>query len=588
MIKIFKEDIDRTWGSHIKIHERIVKAIPREICFSDDEYKIACTCLDLFAIDLPAYNITDKESVSTTCTVILKLTGYYDNDGRIALLKKEEPEPIKDFVQYVVGFRTLPCAALLELDMMVRTNLKELEQLVERYEQEPEIRRWKMDGVRRNTHEAKVIHDFYERCLQEKDTIVRYLVNDMESRAISKAAQPDGFRDFTFLWYESYWDRPYRWWQDRSIEFFDYKCINTCRHRLNSVDVTQIPEFEEMYRQGKYNEFYEELARSQSTQSIFEEIFNYYIHHLPRVAKRKPIFDELQSFFEGGKWYGFTALALTQVEGMFSDMLQIINPGKPYSSLSKKVFALRPYYNYAERTLDYFEYQLPFLRNSFLHAGDIADRDFAVIALDLLYDIHYLMYVFIELKDPHVKLHRLLKQRSTEFITGLNSFRELFNIVADVRHRFEKNRTNEELVAVLTEWDLFVHEVLVPSGEIEHYLQYAMTNFDRDVQAFFSSVGRYTSGSTTPIDLGNMSVKDLNDNKTLIMQSLSAIKDYITDDFDDIYAVVFFVRHYKEFIKRPSADQQVWVEYIKNKYQDMLSKIIVIDKLLNDQATKNE
>ena len=62
----------------------------------------------------------------------------------------------------------------------------------------------------------------------------------------------------------------------------------------------------------------------------------FYLSYLPMQNERKPPFDELEKLFKIKRWISYYCVALTQIEGLFSEMYWILNPA---SETNKKIFA---------------------------------------------------------------------------------------------------------------------------------------------------------------------------------------------------------------------------------------------------------
>lgn len=583
--KVKITDIDQSYGAIRRTNALLQGGLSRNIVFSHSEYAIAFHSLDLFNFRKRTYSFAVRASIEKVCLNILKRFGIYER-GKIepAFKKKtgdEDYNPIAHFVQHIVGFHRLPVSVRGELEGMVKSNLKELLALIDEYERDRYIIDYK-EGNRRNEHESKIRVDFYERCIKERDTIVKYLANDLEKRAIAKASQNEHLREFGLLWYEGYWDRPYKWWQHRSIEFFDYRKVNVCRHRLDEITVRQIPKLEVLYQKDKGG-FYRILFKAVAPEMVFHEFNNYYIPVLPKVAERRPVFDEMEYLFKKKKWYGYTALALTQVEGIFSDMLDILFPNRHYSSLSTKVFAVRPYYNFEERNFDYFEYHLPKLRNSFLHSGSIGGKDFRLISYDLLYDLRYLMSVFHELNDPHIELHKILKKRTTEVITGIASLNHLLNLVAEVQSRHKKHPEHVELKSVLDEWRVFEKEVLSPSQEMEYYLSMVYNELGQKLADFYNRLKLQTQyDGAIVIDLEHMNMKTIMGSKQLIIDEIKEFSYSYNEEYKYFMDIFTLTRIYKHHLPHSSEHVTFMITEIQNKYGQDLIKLQALKEVFKD------
>lgn len=569
------KDINETWGA-IQHANKVIKAgLSRHVIFNEDPLLITYHSLRIFSFGRKKYGPDDRESIVKQCIVILQKYGIYSN-GKVEDTfhdkdKYADNTPIGHFIKYIVGLHEMPFHILSQLETQVKSNLKELLSLIAFYEADAIIISYKK-GVHRREHKSKLIIDFYERCIAEKDVIIKYLINDLEDRAIIKASQDKSLKDFGLMWFEGYWDRPYKWWQYRSIEYFDYRQINVCRHRLDEVSVRDIPQMEDLYKTNK-KLFYHKLKKYLSVEQIFHEIENFYIPTLPKVIERKPVFDELKKLIKARRWYAFTALALTQVEGVFSDMLYILYPQKNYSSLSTKVFAVRPHYTHEERNFDYFEYHLPFLRNSFLHSGNIKDKDFTLLSKDLIYDLHYLLRVFHVISDAHMELHKMLKKNSTEIISGIKSFNHIFGLVAEVQERSIKNSTHKELKETLKAWFDFEKDILKPSTELEDYLNLETEDFDNKLVGFFETIKAQTAYHGQELDIAAVDMKYITTNLEKIKQTHGETLSSFREEYENIMDILEFIEQYKKFLPSTSIDVVNYLADIKKRHKSNFTKL---------------
>ncbi len=584
-IKIKIKDIDGTWGYSQKIQKLLRATLSKEIIFHPDRYIIAFHSLRLFNFRKGTYHIDNKESVEKACLKILEKFGIFKSGKLGDVFKdlqkgKTDYTPIYQFVKRIVGFNKLPGDILYSLEDTVKENLKELLQLIEQYEKDPIVINYNK-GEKRNEHKTKTIVDFYLRCLHERDVIVKYLINDLENRAITKAYEDDVLSaGFTWLWYEAYWDKPYKWWQQRSIEFFDYKKINVCMHRLSEITLQEIPKLEVLYHVNKVA-FYRRLKKNLPPLMIFHQIRSYYIPMLSKLAERQLPFDELEKLFKSKRWIGFTALALSQVEGVFSDMLDAIYPHKQYSSLSTKVSAVRPLYKHAERNFDYFEYHLPTLRNSFLHSGSAGGRNFKLISLDLLYDLHYLMSVFLELNDPLIELNNILKRRHEDNITGIESLNHIFYLVDAVEKRYKLHPQHIQSKEALDAWKTFEIE-LSQSYDVDYYVGNVSGDIDQRVDSFLQSIQIDLKDNGTLSDLHTLDLKTLRKNRDQVIEIIDKIGFNLSEDFNYLYNISKFTKNCNKFL--PNCSKAVFdtLADIHKRHNDNFNKIEIIEPAFSE------
>lgn len=578
MKKINKKDIKSTAGFLKDTQQLILKSLGASIIFQTSELLIAFHGLACFGFCAGKYDLADEKSIALQCAAVLQAFDMYEKGKLDDYLKRNSTEkdvdPIHHFVKYVVGFHQLPAKIVVDLERKVRANLQELQVLIDRYESDPVIIDYQ-NGMRRPQHSSKVRIDFYERCKVEQSVILRYLLYELEERAIAKAMQDESFNSFGFLWYEGFWDRPYKWWQHRSIEYFDYRKINVCRHRLDEVVISEIPVLEELYISNK-KLFYRRLGKIMPPSEIFRQIKSYYVPSLPKVIERKPVMDELEKLMKAKRWYGFTALALTQVEGIFSDMLHILHPSKNYSSLSTKASAIRNHYHPEGRNFDYFEYHLPELRNSFLHSGSIRNNDFRLISLDLLYDLFYLLTVFLQLNDPHMELHKFLTKNSTESIHGIASLNHLFNLVDEVQKRSAKNPSHAELRKTLEQWNQFRKDVLMPSTEVELLVREEIVPLPGKIDRLFETFRAQTAYDGVEIDFSKMNVKAIQDKAGSLQLVYTERLYHLKEDYKNILSALKFMNRYKIFLPEASEDMQKEIGNIPKENKGKLDKALAL------------
>ncbi|WPU96417.1 hypothetical protein SNE25_12895 [Mucilaginibacter sabulilitoris] len=547
--KIKLSELDGLYGSIRKIRENVFKHVPISQLLGYNITNIVYYTLKQFNFRKPIPR-GDVPAIEKACVTILTKTTYYIKGKIDPEFEREGPpyDPIQHYFKEILGFNKLPGRVFDELDALVRADLKEVMALIERYEAEPVIKTYLETGERRSQHEGKIRLDFYERCLAERDRIVKYLTSDLEYRALFKATEQSDRLSNSLMMFDGFRDRPYRWSQPYHLEYFDYKKINTCRHRLDEVVIRKIPALEKLYQIGKKTTFYSELQKLFPIPYLFEQIFNFYIPRNPKVAERLPVFKELRLLFKARRWYGFTALALTQVEGVFSDMTAIINPEKPLSSLSNKVLAVRPYYEYHERVFDYFEYILPRIRNRFLHSGSIGDWDFKIIAYDLIYDLHYILRVFLELKDNQVKLTNMLNGDLVDSISSLGAFNDLFEILKELRARQKSHPKNMELNELMMRWDDFEKNTLKDSGTLEYFADQVLTTLNELTTKFFETVYFNTGWTEKQIDLAGMKSKEVKEQLPEIKAVLTEYSWHFQEQVKQIMDMYAFLKAYKTYL----------------------------------------
>ena len=203
-------------------------------------------------------------------------------------------------------------------------------------------------------------------------------------------------------------------------QYFDYEKINKVAHRCYDVSISD--DLEKVYYKNK-QQFYNKLFKIKPVSQIFSNI-DFHYDHIPHNNDRKNIFLELIKLFKARRWLAFFALALPQVEGLFTEMLSTVSPDDKGKSLAEKVKKVRPAYMLSEAYFDYYQYMITDLRTKFAHTG--FETDLKLKCYDLLTDLEHILQVYYELDHPMIKVKRLIKQRnSTDFI-GYREFSQFF------------------------------------------------------------------------------------------------------------------------------------------------------------------
>ena len=284
------------------------------------------------------------------------------------------------------------------------------------------------DKAPRN-HADSTLVTFYKRCIDERGRISRYLVNEVSTEALENV---DEARSSIRALMIRIAPPPYPLKLPRGVEQFDHRLINQWSHRVQSLPVMLGRELGEKYELDRAG-FYSELTKYVPVSKVFEQIFD----TLPKVAKlseRALVFDEMKTLHEHRHWYGLYALALPHVEGLFTEILELAGPAeRPIAgALPDKVRLVHKLvHKYAAahaQNMDYFEFVVPIERNRFSHTGRVENAELR--AIEILYDLLYVLRVYVELETPVIELLNLL---DVERLTAAKSFAPLSRLFALLR-----------------------------------------------------------------------------------------------------------------------------------------------------------
>lgn len=367
-------------------------------------------------------------------------------DFCVALLKKfglsregeREPSVLRD----LLGFVRRPHDEYQRLLDSALADLKTIEDLIAYYETLPPVQAFRDDSTPRNHADSTKVH-FYQRCLEERERISRYLTNEMPTKALELADESRDFLRGLFLQIES---PPYALRSSRGVEQFDHRRINKWRHRVRPLALGEGHRLGEIYEHDR-RAFYSELFKHIPVEKVFDQIFE----HLAKVEKlsvRTAVFEEMKTLHAHGHWYGLYALALPHVEGLFTEMLELADPANRSvgKALSEKVRHVRQYAATHAQNMDYFEFIVPLDRNRFAHTGKAEDPDLR--AFEVLYDLEYVLRVFVQLETPVIELLSLIRDQELENAKTFAPWARLFALLKQVDGLKQRDQVKDRLDAL--------------------------------------------------------------------------------------------------------------------------------------------
>lgn len=413
----------------------IIDRLGDDIFLCETLNELVFQCLKVvYPINISLKN--EERSIQSSCTKVLKHFGFDridkvsiskigDNGERIPISEsKKHLSPKEKFLNEIIRFKDVPKKYWEYLKKNSEYHLLEMSQLVNRYLSTPFIAKnfWKEERLPSNQHERMLL-DYYKRCSSEQQLILSYRYGKkIRERAIAKATKmPFNFPD-TFL---NLFDFPYYSSKTYSEGYFDHEKIDKVYHRLVDTTINEEDEsFIKLYSKNK-RFFYSKLFKEYPAQQCFDDI-KYYSQILPLSDTRKSVLNELEFLFKRKKWVSFYGIALSQIEGLFLEMTEIIGT-KGKRSLYYKINEIRD----SDRTgnLDYYQYYIPQLRNKFMHGALDGEESDKVNSYDLLMDIRYLLKIFHELDSPLIQLKKILSNSNFIFptIQEISTFFKLLN-----------------------------------------------------------------------------------------------------------------------------------------------------------------
>lgn len=512
-----------------------------------------------------------EADVRARCQNPLQLYKEHFGDYEIALLE-EIPDLLDKFLFHFLNLEKLPGTEKHAIEKQVKEDLKKRTALINRYEQNDYIKDFKQKRISPRNQEENTLHDFYQRNLNEQQTIIDYLLYHLDNRVISKC----GVRYLTQInYFDWYYDRPYKSSIPNSDGFFDHTLIDKCSHRLAAVRIAEANRLKELYGNDK-KEFYTQLEGFVSIETVFHEI-KYYVSILP-VGKisRKTLFDELIVLFQEEKWFGFYGLALTQIEGLFSEMADNIELGKRLSSLPDKVEKVRPYYEFSDQRFDYYQYCVPLLRNKFMHSG--IDEEIEIKSYDILYDVHHLLRVFAELETPSLKINTLIKRSDPMDFLDIKSFNSYFDLL-------DKVKASKHFNALQAQVDGFQKDFLSEHCDLEYLATEAATLLKSSFDHWYNTILQFTDINKIKKDLRNTTLHNIRKYKQDYGVELMPIYRAYKDIFDNLMDYYSFLGRYNTYLPSIKEKPKLVFKKMLKDYKDDFEKLKLVLEIINEDTT---
>jgi hypothetical protein len=409
------------------VREELKKYLKKPDYFAPSFLLIAENSLRCFNLRKP---ITNKISIQEGCAKVIKVA-----NGRTV----SNENSIDYFIKMFLNLETLPICHKLNLENVIKKDLAELDQLLAHYNSLDVVKKYIKEPTTPRNHKERTILDFFKRTVDKKEKVITHLLSGLDDIAIERANLKSNLNlelknitdnSKTFREFQYNQDFPYT---DMTIqnglifkidyEKLDYRKINPLRNKREyfksptDLDNGLTPKLKK--------EFKNKFTKNKALQLL--DLILVKVSSLPILKDRKDIFAELKMLYKAKKWYGFYALALPQIEGIFSEMNELLGPKKrQFGSLSDKVQQVRPFYHLSEYFFDYYEYYLPEERNKFAHAGRM--DNIKLKASFLIIDLRSIIDIFESLDTPLIELNNLIKEGLPAFIE-IGKFRRFFSLL---------------------------------------------------------------------------------------------------------------------------------------------------------------
>lgn len=494
----------------------------------------------LSKIDFPSLE-NDSDSIIFHTRKILELNQLTAGESR----------PLTTFIVAYLGLAKVPSEEKAFLEKQVKIDLKKVQDLIEFYQALPFIAEFLIEPQVPRNHEAKTQLVFYQRAVAKKDEIVDYLLKGIYKRALDRSSRNYiSYRSEqtkeSELAIESHFDFPYTevmllkkgFKYALNMSRIDYTKINVLWTKLGYSSAA----FEGEYAYTP--QINKALRQAVKPRILFDELLED-LRHLPIIRHRKDLFIELKALFLTRKWFGFFALALPQVEGIFQEMLGIVDLKLASGALPDKVKRLRPHSDNASFSFDYFEYVLPEIRNSFSHSGLVTDAKDK--SYQLLLDLRYLLDVALDLNSPVAEVARMIKAGAA----GFDDIGEFAKFTVLVKSLIKSKKIDH----VQPELNEFVYDRLMKGLDLGALLEGLELDFIESVSTINNIFSlEYHQIKTTAKNFFSMGPIDIRNNLPRMQKQMDSFGLVLSEDLKLLLDTFIFVKHFDKIF--PSLDQK--------------------------------
>lgn len=483
--------------------------------------------------------------------------------------KEKEKSAIELFLELVVDIVELPSSKYLHLLPLVTDDLIKINTLIARYEKEDCIKKYlQKDEIPKSTDD-RITFEFYKRCLAQRAIILNYQLHGLKDRVRSKCRRDAHLMGLSG---DLFRDRPYYFARPYSIHYFDSEKLDLVAHRVMDYSIRDVAQMQKLYYENKFK-FYRIYFKKISIEQHFKTI-EFYLHYLPLKNKRDIIFKELKRLFKARRWMSFYALALPQIEGLFSEMCNAVSPDENLSqkSLTQKVNKMRGYYFLSNSYFDYFQFYIPKQRNKFAHTG--YDEDFKPKCYDLLVDLMQLIKMFCELDNSLVKVRRLLIQRKQEDFISIKDVANYVWLLDDL-----KKSQHSELLPELT---AFGTDFLAPHCDIDFTLRELITDLPVRLDAFIRDMNNRHHSRDSSFDFKHLTKPKIE----ALMQDSDCLSDlefgfiYQGDDVEKLEDYHTILMGFEKHLPFVNAEVRKEFRKLQNEHRKTLALIKETKNLL--------
>jgi len=505
----------------------------------------------------------DIEAIEKGCNNAVELFDKRFGIYHDPFVKPEKETPCKKLLFYVLGMEKVPGMVRERIEALIKTDLKDRQKLIEYYEQFRAIKAFKEENKIPGTHEDRIYYDFYIRNVTEQRKILKYFIDGLNNRVINKCWVQYLKPTFDFEWY---FDRPYITAIPNSSDYFDNRQMDLCGHRIGEVPIVKARELQKVYKNDQ-EEFYKELQKYLTVDQVFHQL-KYYLGFLSGpIIDRKPVFEELELLFKEKRWFGFYSLGLAQIEGLFTEMLKTIDQDLLKPSLTEKVEAVRPVYELAHHSFDYYQYHIPILRNKFMHLG--IDKIGETNCYDILYDLLYLFKVYTELKTPLPEINNIIKKKQQEDFLDIHGFNRYFDLIEAVKR-------SGNMESIKNEVELFEKDFLIGYIDIEHFVREVQDLVPKAIAHWYNTIKVYTEHNTVSVDLEKLTMHLFEKSKDEYLVLINPVYEAYKEIFSNLNGYNRFLARFEKYLPSLSKNLKDDLNKLYEKHKDDFKKLSFI------------
>lgn len=461
-----------------KFHSDLLEAIGKSLFQFDTLDDIIYNSLELI-YPVNRYLKNTNTSIEKKCGEVLahfKIKNILPSSiknlttGKVSNNEEELRKSFKQrYLEMILRLNKPPKSEYENLLNQSEKHLKEINENLYQYSKEKTVIDFKTKYSKPTNQDERTIIDFYIRCINEQQRILDFIYNGgLKERAVLKSRHFFIKIPLSFIY--GYSDYPYESASPFSSGYFNHNLISKSAHRVGDFSFDESYALEEIYDNDK-EKFYKKYFKRTSIYQIIQEIeFN--LNNLPLSADRVNFLEELIYLFHKKRWVSFYGLALSQIEGLFSEMLEFLPKNIKERSLPNKVNSLRAFYSLSGSYFDYFQYHIPNLRNRFMHGSlDGSEKD-KLNSFDFLVDIKFLLNTARQLDSPYISLSNTLNNQNIQ-ISTLEDISIMFDLINKLKPQQKKDLDNN-----LKEFFKFK---FIDTKNLDYYLHSIDIYIDNDI-----------------------------------------------------------------------------------------------------------